>query len=393
MRPLFKLLAVLVLLTPFAAHAEGKLDHRAVAADIVRQGNALVAAYDPATAGTTADAFSDLYFSVFEESGLEADIGAADPAAKTELESQFAAVIGHASAKAPPAKVEAAWRALESRLVEVTNARAEASGGGWVSAFLQSLLILLREGFEALLVVTALVAYLKRLGAEDKVRVVWIAVAVALVASGLTAWALNAVVALSGAGQEAVEGATMLVAALVLAYVSHWLFARREAQRWQGYIKDQVSKALSGGQMFSLGFAAFLSVYREGAETVLFYQALAGGAPGQSSAIALGFVSAVVALGAVYWVMRRASMKLPLGPFFAGTAVLLYALAVTFAGNGVLELQEARLVAATPLSGLPAIPALGLFPTLETVAAQALLVLALVPVLGTWAVKRMRATP
>jgi high-affinity iron transporter len=101
----------------------------------------------------------------------------------------------------------------------------------------------------------------------------------------------------------------------------------------------------------------------------------------------------VVALGAVYWVMRRASMKLPLGPFFAGTAVLLYALAVTFAGNGVLELQEARLVAATPLSGLPAIPALGLFPTLETVAAQALLLLALVPVLGTWAVKRMRATP
>lgn len=393
MRSLFKLLALALLLLPAVAHAEGALDHRAVAARIVAQGNALVAAYDPASGTTTADGISDLYFSVFEETGLEADIGAADPSAKTELESNFAGVIGLATANAPKDKVEAAWRKLEGRLIEVTDARAAAAGGGWISAFLQSLLILLREGFEAMLVVTALVAYLKRLGAEDKVRVVWQAVALALIASGLTAWALNAMVELSGAGQEAVEGATMLVAAVVLAYVSHWLFARREAQRWQGYIKDQVSKALSDGQMFSLGFAAFLSVYREGAETVLFYQALMGGAPGQGSAIALGFVAALVGLGAIYWVMRRASMKLPLAPFFAGTAVLLYALAVTFAGAGMLELQEARLVSATPLAGMPSIPALGLFPTVETVAAQVLLLLALVPVLGAWAVKRRRATP
>lgn len=394
MRTLLKLLALAVLLVPGLAHAEGeRLDHRAVAARIVAQGTTLVAAYDPAKGGDTADGFSDLYFSVFEETGLEADIGAADPSAKTELESKFAAVIGLATANAPKAKVEAAWRALETQLVSVADARADASGAGWVGAFLQSLLILLREGFEAMLVVTALVAYLKRLGAEDKVRVVWGAVALALVASALTAWALNAVVSLSGAGQEAVEGATMLVAAAVLAYVSHWLFARREAQRWQGYLKDQVSKALSGGQMFSLGFAAFLSVYREGAETVLFYQALMGGAPGQGSAIALGFTVAVVALVAVYWIMRRASLRLPLGPFFTGTAILLYALAVMFAGNGMLELQEARLISATPLASWPSVPALGLFPTLESVAAQVLLLAALVPVLGTWAVKRMRATP
>lgn len=393
-RALLRLVALALLLLPGLAHAEGQaLDHRAVAARIVSQGNALVAAYDAAKGGDTADGFSDLYFSVFEETGLEADIGAADPSAKTELESKFAAVIGLANAGAAKPKVETAWHALEGQLVEVADARAAAAGSGWVGAFLQSLLILLREGFEAMLVVTALVAYLKRLGADDKVRVVWWAVAVALVASGLTAWALNAVVALSGAGQEAVEGVTMLVAAVVLAYVSHWLFARREAQRWQGYIKDQVNKALSGGQMISLGFAAFLSVYREGAETVLFYQALMGGAPGQGSAIALGFAVAVVALGVVYWIMRKASMKLPLGPFFAGTAVLLYALAVMFAGNAMLELQEARLIATTPLAGMPSIPSLGLFPTVESVAAQAVLLLALIPVLGSWAIKRLRAAP
>lgn len=394
MRALFKLLILAVLVLPVTARAEGTpVDHRAVAARIVAEGNALIAAYDPAKGGATADGFSDLYFSVFEETGLEADIGAADPSAKTELESQFAAVMGLATANAPKDKVQAAWQKLHGRLVQVTDARAAAAGGGWIAAFLQSLLILLREGFEAMLVVTALVAYLKRLGAEDKVRVVWQAVALALVASAATAWALNAVVSLSGAGQEAVEGATMVVAALVLAYVSHWLFARREAQRWQGYIKDQISKALSGGQLFSLGFAAFLSVYREGAETVLFYQALMGGSPGQTPAIALGFAAALVALGVVYWIMRRASMKLPLGPFFAGTAVLLYALAVMFAGQGMLELQEARLIPATPLAFMPSIPALGLFPTAESVGAQMVLLVALVPVVGAWAVKRIKATP
>ncbi|HLO75660.1 MAG TPA: hypothetical protein VK196_04305, partial [Magnetospirillum sp.] len=95
----------------------------------------------------------------------------------------------------------------------------------------------------------------------------------------------------------------------------------------------------------------------------------------------------------VYWLMRRASMKLPLGPFFAGTAVLLYALAVVFAGQGTLELQEARLIPATPLAGMPSLPALGVFPTFESLAAQAVLLLALVPVLGTWAAKRLKAAP
>ncbi|MBC7907430.1 MAG: FTR1 family protein, partial [Rhodospirillaceae bacterium] len=176
-----------------------------------------------------------------------------------------------------------------------------------------------------------------------------------------------------------------------LTYVSHWLFARREAQRWQSYIKEQVEKALSGGQMFSLGFAAFLAVYREGAETVLFYQALMGSAPGQAMPIAAGFVVAAIALVAVYWAINKASMKLPLKPFFTGTAILLYVLAIVFAGQAMLELQGARWVGATPLEGFPNLPALGLFPTAESVAAQLVLLATLVPVIGLWAVKRMRA--
>jgi high-affinity iron transporter len=391
MRPLLILLALAATLAcGTVARAAELLDHRAVAARVIAAGDALVAAYDPAKGEATSDGFSDLYFNVFEESGLEADIGAADLAAKNDIESRFGSVIGLALKGAPQPEVAAAWGGLKQQVDSAAEKRAEA-GQGWAPAFLQSLLILLREGFEALLVISALAAYLKRLGAEDRLKVVWRAVALAVVASLATAWALSEVLKASGPAREGVGGLTVLFAALVLTYVSHWLFARREAAKWQGYIRQQVEKALSGGQVFSLGFAAFLAVYREGAETVLFYQALAGANPGRGTAIGAGFALAVLGLLVVYWVLRKASMKLPLGTFFAATAVLLYALAVVFAGQGVLELQEARWLSVTPLAGFPNVPALGLFPTAETLAAQALVLALLLPVLGGWAIRRAKA--
>lgn len=391
--PLSRLAAALALAVVFAfpaAAADAPLDHRAVAAEVVQKATAVLASYDPANGIETADAFSDIYFSVFEESGFEADLGAVDPAAKTDLEAKFAAIISAAGEGAPGEAVQAAWVQLEARLIEVADARA-AAGSGWLGAFLQSLLILLREGFEAILVIGALVAYLKRLEADDKVRVVWGAVGVALFASAALAWAMTTIITVSGSGREKMEGLTMLVAAALLTYVSHWLFARREAQRWQGYIKGQIEKALSGGQMFSLGFTAFLAVFREGAETVLFYQALVGSMPGQGAAIAVGFVTAALGLAALYWLMRKASLKIPLGPFFTATAALLFGLAVVFAGRGVLELQGARWLSATPVSWMPSVSAIGLFPTAEGVGAQLLLLATLVPVIGIWALKRRKA--
>jgi high-affinity iron transporter len=379
-------------LLAFGGSAHAAVDHRAVEAQVVAAGDALVDAYDPAKGEATGDGFSDLYFNVFEESGLEADIGAADPAAKATVESHFAAVIGLTMKAAPRDRVTAEWNALKAALAAAVSLRAEMSGG-WMPAFLQSLLILLREGFEAILVIGALATYLRRLGATSQLKVVWRAVWLALAASLLTAWAIAVLIKLSGPAKELVEGLTMLLAAAVLAYVSHWLFARREASRWQGYIRGQVESAVSSGQLFSLGFAAFLAVYREGAETVLFYQALLSSTPGQEPAVAGGFVAAAMALVVIYRVMRGASMKLPLGLFFTGTAVLLYALAVVFAGQGVLELQEARWIGVTPMAGMPRVPALGLFPTAETLAAQAVVLALLLPVLGLWALRRLRTTP
>ncbi|HYD30396.1 MAG TPA: FTR1 family protein [Azospirillaceae bacterium] len=371
MRRLAALVLVLVALLP--APVSAAPDFAATIDAIVARGDGLVDAYAPAAGTDTADAFSGLYFDDFEASGLEADIGARDSAAKIDIEGRFAKVIGQSMNGATPALVQAAWKELRTALELRKAGYAEA--GSTSAAFIQSFLILIREGFEAILVISALAAYLRRSGNEDKMRYLHQGILWALVASGLTAWAMASLFTLTAIAREVVEGVTMLFAAGVLLYVSTWLFAKREAQKWQSYVKAQVDRAVSGGKAFALGLAVFLAVYREGAETVLFYQALAIGQPGHMPAQVAGFAAACVGLAVIYWLMRTASLKIPLKPFFAGTAVLLYALAVAFVGQGILELQEARWLPVTPLHGVPQVPLLGLFPTLETLGAQLLVLL------------------
>lgn len=388
MSPRVLLFGLLSLFAATALAAGGEqVDYDRVVAEIAERGNAAVAAYTPETGLDTADAFSALYFDVFEGSGMELAVGMEDPDLKGELESQFGTVIGHASQGGPKAKVAAAWETLRANLRAVAATRGGAETGFW-ALLVQSFLILLREGFEAILVVTALAAYLRRSGAGDRMPVLYHGVGWALVASAATAYALTVLFEVSGAAQEALEGVTMLVAAAVLFYVSYWLFAKREAARWQAYVQGRIDRALSGGGLFTLGFAAFLAVYREGAETVLFYQALAGQADGSYAPLAIGFGAAAVALGGVFWAMRSASLRLPLGLFFGVTAALLYYLAISFAGTGMLELQEAGWVPVTPLEGVPRVGWLGLHPTLESVAAQGLLLAPLGVALFWWAARR-----
>jgi len=383
------LLAALMTMGSVQASASGKdVDLPAVAADIARLGDAAMTRYEPDHGMDTADAFSDIYFDVFEGSGMEAVIGLNDPGSKSELESLFSSVIGLASKARPHAEVSQAWEKLRIRTGSVAVNVAGKEAEGFWTTLLQSFLILLREGFEAILVITALSTYLRRQGEDDKLPFIYHGVAWALVASVLTAVLLTAVFEVSGAIQEALEGITMLVAAGVLFYVSYWLISKREAARWQAYIRTKMNQALSRGSALALGFAAFLAVYREGAETVLFYQALAGQANGRYGVLAIGFVLALLALGSVYWLMRAASFRLPIGLFFTLTAGLLYYLAISFAGSGVLELQAANWVGITPLEWVPRIPWLGLYPSVETVLAQLVLLIPLPIALGLWTWQR-----
>ena len=254
------------------------------------------------------------------------------------------------------------------RVLELT----ETSASGW-GAFFESLLIILREGFEAILVIGAVVAFLLKTGNRHRLKDIWYGVGAGLVASAAMAVVISTVLKAMPASREIIEGGTMLVAVVVLFSVSYWLLSKVEGARWQRFISDRVNSALSHGGTLALALVAFLAVFREGAETALFYQVLFT-RPGSALPVFGGLAVGLVILAVIFTLFYRFGVKLPLRPFFATTSALLYYMAFVFTGKGIKELQEGNAVSTTPVPGLPHIEALGLYPTVETLAAQAVLI-------------------
>src|SRR5262249_46484626 len=181
-------------------------------------------------------------------------------------------------------------------------------------AFIQSFLIILREGFEAILVVGAVVAFLLKTGHRERLRSIWLGIGAALAASAVTAIGLRTVLKAIPASQELIEGVTLLIAVGVLFSVSYWLISRVEAAKWQQFIREKVNNALEHGGGRALAFVAFLAVYREGAETALFYQALFNEGSNVVLPISLGIIAGVAAPPAVFSLFCRvgwANSRLP----------------------------------------------------------------------------------
>jgi high-affinity iron transporter len=248
----------------------------------------------------------------------------------------------------------------------------EESGFG---VFLAALGIILREGLEAILVIAAMGAYLTRSGNKVMVRTVYVSGGAAVAASIAAAVAMQKFFQVSGANQEIMEGVSMLLATVVLFFVSNWMFSKAEAEAWKGYIEDKVRSAVATGSGFALGAAAFLAVFREGAETILFYQAMLADVQSNTGMIWTGFGVGCAALIGVFAVVRYGSLKLPLKPFFIATSVLMYVLAIAFAGGGIKELQEGDVIGVTPVDFVQSVDILGIYPTLETLLPQVILVL------------------
>jgi high-affinity iron transporter len=190
----------------------------------------------------------------------------------------------------------------------------------------------------------------------------------------------------------------MVVATVVLFYVSYWLLSKMEVAKWNHFVKGKVQDAVTSGSALALASAAFLAVYREGFETVLFYKALfvAGGSGGSTLAIIGGILAGSVVMLGVYVSINRFGVRLPLKPFFGVTSAFLYYMAFVFAGKGVAELQEGGAIPTTVVEWAPRIPALGIYPTIESLAAQGVLVaLALVALVWTFLIepRRLRVTP
>ena len=242
------------------------------------------------------------------------------------------------------------------------------------AAFAGAFTILLREGLEALLIVIAMLAFLRKAGRTEAVPYVHAGWAGALVAGGATWAAATWLIGISGASRELTEGFAALFAAVVLVWVGIWMHGKSQAGAWQRYIQDRLSHALSKGSMWFLFLLAFVVVYREAFETVLFYAAL--WAQGAHAAVLAGAAAAVAVLAVVAWAMLRWSRRLPFGTFFSISAFLLAAIAVVLAGKGVAALQEAGWLPLTPVP-FPRVDLLGISPTLETLGAQALVVVVL----------------
>jgi high-affinity iron transporter len=273
-------------------------------------------------------------------------------------------------------QIEKQRQALEAKLDQASQILASSESFSEIYSFTNSALIILREGLEAALILAAILAMLRVMGAKDAIRYIHMGWILALIAGGLTWLATLSVLTLSGQHRESMEGFISVFAAAALFYVGFWLHTKSEAKKWQAFIQDKVKNVVSGKKLLGLMGISFFAVYREAFEVVLFYQALWLQNENSHSAIVWGFAAGFGVLVLATYAILKLGLKIPLRYFFTATGTLLYIMAFIFAGNGINELQAAGWISSTPLSFGPHVPLLGIYPTLQTLAAQGFMLLA-----------------
>jgi high-affinity iron transporter len=320
-------------------------------------------------------------YMTFEQ--VETSIRAKNPGLASELEGNFGWLRTRA-VKSDAAERHTIRERLLAGLERAERVVADRPSG--MNLFVASFFLLVREGFEAILIIAALMTFLAKAGASDRRREVargaWLAVA-----ASLLTWVLvELLFEVTPGGRELIEGATMLLAAAVLFYVSYWLLSKIEAAKWTAFVRGKMQSALSSGSGVALSAVAFLAVYREGFETILFYKALFSSAGASGVPVVAGIAVGAVGLVAIYFLINQLGLHVAMKPFFAVTGLMLYYMAFVFAGKGIAELQGAGLIPLTVIDGAPRIPVLGIYPTIESLLIQGvLLVLAIVALI--WALK------
>ncbi len=320
---------------------------------------------------------------------IEAPLDNVDAPLRRETEREMMALRSTIGANAPADSVSASIARINV-LLDRADEKLSGDGLSTTAAFISSLLILLREGLEAILVLAAIIALVIKTGRRDALA--WIHAGwIAAVVLGIFTWVVaRTVISISGANREMTEGVTALLAAAMLLYVGYWLHNKSNTKAWQQFIREKVDSALGKGTLWTLAGISFLAVYRELFEIILFYETLLSQAgPEGQQAVLGGIGAAAVLLAIIGGAILKFSVRLPIGPFFAATAGLLALMAVVFAGNGVAALQEAGVLQATMVRFI-SVPVLGIHATAQGLILQGI-VLALViagVLVGRW---RMRA--
>ena len=249
----------------------------------------------------------------------------------------------------------------------------------WLT-FVTAFGLLVREGLEAILVIVAIVAYLIKTGNKNMLKGVYLGSFAAIIASVILAWALDTLMGeQSGVARELLEGWTMFLAVAVLFYVSNWMLSKADTIAWENYISGKVQQSIDSKSQWTLIFAAFIAVMREGAELILFYSAAFTGGMSNPAYIAYGIGAGILVLIAVWVAFRYFSVKLPLRAFFMFTSILLFLMCISFMGKGVVELTEADVI--TGRTVIPAmngfsIEILSIYDRAETLIPQIMLVIA-----------------
>lgn len=319
---------------------------------------------------------------------VEASLDASDRALRQDIETQMTAYRNLLRAGAPIAEA-ARQAALVHTLLASAADKLDGSRLSPTAALVSAFFIIVREGLEALLVVAAIVAFLVKAERREALPYIHIGWMSALGLGALTWFVASYVIAISGAGREVTEGITALAASAILLYVGFWLHDKSHAERWKAFVGRHLTHALTRGTLWALTGVSFLAVYREAFETVLFYQALWQQAEGARASVLMGFALGGGTLAILAWLIFRFGLRLPIGPFFAASSVLLALLGVMFAGHGVAALQEAGWLPLDPVNFFQ-VPALGMYANQQALWLQGIL-LAAVTAGFAWGYARRRS--
>lgn len=310
---------------------------------------------------------------------VEIPLRAIDPDFTLEVEFQFAELRSKIQQKASFEDVQKIVIDIKRNLDESERL---VSGVGTLApmiAFTSSFAIIFREGLESVLILGAVLTYLEASRNNQFKKYVYYGVLAAFAATAITWIIASFIIEISGVNRELIEAIAALSATAVLFYVSFWVLNKIEHKKWMEFVKAKVWQATTTGSVMVFVLLSFFTVYREGFETVLFYQAMSGFAKYMELQVGLGFVLGIVSLIAIYYGMRRLGRKLPLRALFGLTMGVGAYLSIAFLGNAVRELQVLEIVPYTGMIGI--IPRLdinlatmtGIYPTLETVVAQMIL--------------------
>ncbi len=331
-----------------------------------------LAAYARGDRKRATDLALSAYLDGFEP--VEAILASRDNALMIRIEGAMASLRAAIAKNEPVETVEGRVATLDGLFAEAEAALAPGESSA-TSSFVAAFTILVREGLEAILIVIAMITFLGKANRRDVLPYVhsgWIA---ALVAGAATWAAATWLITISGASRELTEGFGGVFAALVLLWVGIWMHGKSNADAWQRYIREKLGAALNRRSAWFLFALAFIVVYREVFETILFYAAIWG--QGNGGAVVAGALAAALVLAVIAFVMMRYSRTLPIGKFFAYSSALIAILAVALIGKGSAALQEAGYLPITPWPGFPRNELLGIYPTRETIAAQILMVIML----------------